>query len=323
MSEMLGADVEDLRALAREFSSKATALKGIKFTLDGAVNRLPGYWVGGDSDRFANQWRTSGRLVLTSTADLLDETAKLLARNADEQEQTSSIAGSGGGGVPTPGGPGSKPGEDWWGPDWLADPDSPFRDGWDFYNTVKAFPGLRAGVYDIASMLQKSHIGDFLDSGAWKTFQNTDEFSRFFNTSNRLFEGNWHEAFNLAEDTTAFKAFNVMGKGLGVLGVGLDVLDVVNSVQDKEYGDAAYSATKALIGAGSFLPPPAGTVCMVASGALALYDNVPVIHDSVNWVGGQIADGWNSAGDALGDGLDSAGDAISDGANAVADFFGF
>lgn len=53
---------------------------------------------------------------------------------------------------------------------------------------------------------------------------------------------------------------------------------------------------------------------MVASGALALYDNVPVIHDSVNYVGGKIADGAEAVGDAVSDGAD---------ADAVGDFFGF
>ena len=51
---------------------------------------------------------------------------------------------------------------------------------------------------------------------------------------------------------------------------------------------------------------------MVASGALAIYDNVPVVQDAVNAVGGAIAD---TAGDV--------GGAIADGADAVGDFFGF
>jgi hypothetical protein len=194
----------------------------------------------------------------------------------------------------------------------LADPDSPFRDGWDIYSLTKAFPNIRSGVFDVGGMLHKSRIADFLDPAAWKAFQNSNEFSKFFNTSNQLFEGKWHEAFNLAEGGKAFAAFDVLGKGLGVLGVGLDSLDAANAIKDGKYGDAAYSGTKALLGVGSFLPPPAGTVCMVASGALALYDNVPVIHDSVNWVGGKIADGAKAVGDT-----------ISDGVDAVGDFFGF
>jgi hypothetical protein len=161
-------------------------------------------------------------------------------------------------------------------------------------------------------MLHPSRISDFTDPAAWRAFQNSNEFSKFFNMSNNLFEGKFHEVLNLAEDTKAFKYLDGFSKGLGVLGVGLDGLDAYNAFEDGNYGSAAYSTTKALLGAGSFLPPPAGTACMVASGALALYDNVPVIHDSVNYVGGKIADG-----------AEAVGDAVSDGADAVGDFFGF
>jgi len=161
-------------------------------------------------------------------------------------------------------------------------------------------------------MLHKSRIGDFLDPAAWRAFQNSNEFSKFFNLSNNLFEGKFHEVLNLAEGSNAFKYIDGFSKGLGVLGVGLDTLDAYNNFQEGDYGSAAYSTTKALLGAGSFLPPPAGTACMVASGALALYDNVPVIHDSVNYVGDKIADG-----------AEAVGGAISDGVDAVGDFFGF
>lgn len=177
---------------------------------------------------------------------------------------------------------------------------------------TKAFPNLRAGIFDIAAMLHKSRIGDFMDPAAWRAFQNSNEFSKFFNMSNSLFEGKFHEVLNLANDTNAFKYLDAFSKGLGVVGVGLDGLDAYNAFQDGEYGSAAYSTTKALLGAGSFLPPPAGTACMVASGALALYDNVPIIHDSVNYVGDKIADG-----------AEAVGDAVSDGVDAVGDFFGF
>lgn len=174
---------------------------------------------------------------------------------------------------------------------------------------TKAFPNLRAGIFDIAAMLHKSRIGDFMDPAAWRAFQNSNEFSKFFNMSNSLFEGKFHEVLNLANDTNAFKYLDAFSKGLGV---GLDGLDAYNAFQDGEYGSAAYSTTKALLGAGLFLPPPAGTACMVASGALALYDNVPIIHDSVNYVGDKIADG-----------AEAVGDAVSDGVDAVGDFFGF
>jgi len=313
---MWGADVAQLRMLAQHFGTTSETLLQQSTALTAAINNTTS-WKGADGARFKSEWNGSHRALIQQTARSLKEQSKLLLTQADEQEKASNAApGSGGG--PGGGTPGSAGGQgrggsnDPWGPDWLSDPEAPFRGGWDFYNVVKAFPNLRSGLFDIAAMLQKSRIGDFFDPVAWKAFQNSNEFSKFFNVSNQLFEGKWHEAFNLTEGTKAFSAFDGLGKGLGVLGVGLDGMDAINSLADHEYGDAAYSSAKALIGAGSFLPPPAGTACMVASAGLALYDNVPVVHDSVNWVGGQIADGAGAVKDS-----------IADGAEAVGDFFGF
>lgn len=321
-----GADVAQLRTLAQQFSKASESLQQQSTLLTGHINNNSS-WKGNDALQFRSEWNGNHHAILQRAADRLKEESKKLLENANQQEQASDAApGSGGGPLGGSGSGGSGSGDktsDPWGPDWLTGPDSPFRDGWDIYNLVKAFPNIRAGAFDIAAMLQKSRIGDFFDAAAWKTFQNSNEFSKFFNVSNQLFEGKWHEAFSLTEGTKAFKAFDGLGKGLGVLGVGLDSLDAVNAVADGEYGSAAYSGAKALIGAGSFLPPPAGTVCMVASGALALYDNVPIVHDSVNWVGGKIADGASAVGDSISDGAEAVGDSISDGAEAVGDFFGF
>jgi hypothetical protein len=305
--------------LAQQFGTTAQLLLQHSAQLSSHINNNPS-WRGEDAEHFRSDWNSTHRMLLQQTASRLKQESKLLLKNADEQDQASQHGGPGGSG---PGGPGGSPGgsgsggsggseDDPTGPDWLADPDSPFRDGWDIYSLTKAFPNIRAGLFDLGGMLHASRISDFTDPAAWRAFQNSNEFSKFFNMSNNLFEGKFHEVLNLAEDTKAFKYLDGFSKGLGVLGVGLDGLDAYNAFEDGNYGSAAYSTTKALLGAGSFLPPPAGTACMVASGALALYDNVPVIHDSVNYVGGKIADG-----------AEAVGDAVSDGADAVGDFFGF
>ena len=312
-----GADVAQLRTLARQFSKTADLLLQQSAQLNGQINNTPA-WTGQDAVRFRTEWNGSHRVLLQKTAARLQQESKLLLTHADEQEKASTPGpgGTGPGRVPASTGPGAfVPGQgsnNPWGPGWLADPDSPFRDGWDIYGLTKAFPNLRAGLFDLGAMLHKSRIADFMDPAAWRAFQNSNEFSKFFNLSNNLFEGKFHEAFSLASDGSAFKYLDGFSKGLGVVGVGLDSLDAFNNFQEGDYGAAAYSTTKAILGAGSFLPPPAGTVCMVASGALALYDNVPVIHDSVNYVGDKIADG-----------AEAVGGAISDGADAVGDFFGF
>ncbi|MBT2532170.1 hypothetical protein J7E83_08515 [Arthrobacter sp. ISL-48] len=312
---MWGADVAQLRTLAQQLGKVSDSLLQQSSQLSNQINNNPS-WKGQDAAKFRSDWNGTHRALIQQTASALKQQSKRLLENANEQEKASHSGGGPGvsAGVPESGGPAGsgQPRIDPWGPDWLADPDSPFRDGWDIYSLTKAFPNLRAGLFDIGAMLHKSRIGDFMDPAAWRAFQNSNEFSKFFNMSNSLFEGKFHEVLNLADDTKAFKVIDGFSKGLGVIGVGLDGLDAYNNFQEGDYGSAAYSTTKALLGAGSFLPPPAGTACMVASGALALYDNVPVIHDSVNYVGGKIADG-----------AEAVGDAVSDGAEAVGDFFGF
>lgn len=306
---MLGVNVEELRALAREFSARSQSLKQMQSTLDGAVNNLPNHWNGPDAHQFAQRWRTQQRGVIERSVAMLADNSKVLIRNADEQEKASAVdSASGPSGASSPGS-GSK---NYVGPDFLADPNSPFRDGWTAYNWAKLYPNLRAGVFDLAAMLTRANRPGFMDPAAWKLFRESNIASQFFNASSDLADGKWHQAFNLAEGSKAFKFFDFAGKGLGGLGVGLDALDGVNSLLDGKGGDAAYSFVKAGLGAAAFAPPPVGTAAAVASGALFLYDNVPAIHDSVNYVGGKIADGAKATADAVGDG-----------AKKVAKFFGF
>ena len=315
-----GADVDQLRTLAQQFSKIADLLQQQSTQLSSQINNNPA-WKGADAQRFRSDWNSNHRTLLQQTVTRLQQESKVLLKNADEQEKASTDgsgpAGGPGGSGPA-GGSGPRPpipgqgSTDPWGPDWLTDPDSPFRDGWDIYGLTKALPNLRAGLFDIGAMLHKSRIGDFLDPTAWRAFQNSNEFSKFFNLSNNLFEGKWHEALDLAEGSKAFRYIDVFSKGLGVVGVGLDSLDAFNNFKEGDYEAGTYSAAKAVLGAASFAPPPVGTACMVASGALALYDNVPVIHEAVD-----------NAKDKIVEGAEAVGGAISDGVDAVGDFFGF
>lgn len=322
MTETLGANPEQLRALARQCGTGAQSLLDISASVSAVINN-PGFWMGSDADRTRQQWNTVLRMHLLAASTSLDRAKSELIEQAADQESTSSDSdGAGGPGGPggpnsTPaGGPGRAPlpGEDadQPGPDWLLGPDSPFRDGWDIYQLVKAFPNIRAGLFDLAAMLTPALRSGFLDEAAWLALRNSNALSGFFNTSSDLFDGKWHTAFNLTEGSRAFAAFDALGKGLGVVGTGLDLYDTVTNLVEGDTGGAIYSGVKTALGVASFAPPPVGTVAMVASGALAIYDNVPVVHDAVNAVGGAVAD---AAGDV--------GDTISDGAEAVGDFFGF
>ncbi len=313
MSDVWGSNPAQLRELAQLCSQGSTTITAASTAIGAAINN-PFMWKGSDADRVRQQWNGSMRLHLFAATDALEKVSAELLGHADEQETASDEGG--GAGLPGPGVP-FAPGADGQGG---QDPDSPFTQAWNSYNAIKAVPNMRAGLYDIATLLQ---AGGPFDADAFKALRNSDALSGLFNTSSDLFDGKWHTALGLADGTKAFAAFNGLGKGLGFLGVGLDTYDAISSYQDGRNGDAVYSATKAILGGLSFVPPPVGTAAMVASGALALYDNVPFIHDGVNAAGAAIAHGATAAADAVGDAADAVGDTLSDGAEAVGDFFGF
>lgn len=317
---MWGADVAQLRTLAQQFSKTADLLLQQSAQLSGHINNSPA-WKGQDAVRFRSDWNSSHRTLLQKTAARLKQESKALLTHADEQDRASNLGGTGGpGGIPGNTGPGGTvPGQgsnNPWGPDWLTDPDSPFRDGWDIYGLTKAFPNLRAGLFDLGAFIGKADsVGEFFSKDfreVARAFQDSNILSQYFNTSSELFDGRWDTALNLVDGGKAATFFEVGGKVLGGVGVGLDLLDTVNNISEGDAGGAVYSGIKAGLGVASFAPPPVGTAAMVASGALAIYDNVPVVKETVNAIGGSIADGaeaaWEGAGDAAGE---------------VGDFFGF
>lgn len=323
-----GADVDQLRTLARQFSKTADLLLQQSTQLSGQINNTPA-WKGQDAEHFRSDWNGSHRTLLQKTAARLKQESKLLLTHAEEQDRASSTGGAGRSAGPGTGGPGTgvpgsvggqgtgrSPSDNPWGPDWIADPDSPFRDGWDIYNLTKAFPNLRAGLFDLGAFIGKADsVGEFFSKDfreVARAFQDSNILSQYFNTSSELFDGRWDTALNLADGGKAATFFEVGGKVLGGVGVGLDLLDTVNNISEGDAGGAVYSGIKAGLGVASFAPPPVGTAAMVASGALAIYDNVPIVKETVNAIGGSIADGaeaaWEGAGDA---------------AEKVGDFFGF
>jgi uncharacterized protein YukE len=305
-----GANPEQLRALGKQFTLRSTAVRNAQRSIDQLTARLPSVWAGLDAEDFVQQWARLHRPAFVRLAEMLSENATSLAANADAQERTSADLGGrvpGAPGTPgTPDAPGSgepsgqqSAGDNTaWIPDWLEY--SPFFGGWDMYNAVKAFPNLRFGISDL--YLAAKGLDAVADSDALAV-----QFRNAFKVSSDLFDGAWGDIAKmggLAETSRWMTALDVGGKGLGVLGVGIDSFQAVDHFSDGDYGQGAYSLVKAGLGAASFLPPPAGTACMVASGALALYDNVPVIHDTVNAIGSGIADAaegaWDGAKDFFG-----------------------
>lgn len=314
MAIQQGANPEQLRALGKQLTIKSTTIRNAQRSIDQLTARLPQVWAGQDAEDFARAWAQLHRPAFQKIATDLADSAKTLAANADAQERTSAeldggrhggAAGPGGSG---PGGSGTAPGgkDTPWLPDWLEN--NPFYNAWNVYGTVKAFPNLRFGVTELV------RLGRGLDLTA-----DSDKllvgFRNAFKVSSDIFDLNFKDISvmgGLAETSKWAKGLDAFGKGLGGLGVAIDGVQAIDHFSDGDYGQGAYSLVKAGLGAASFLPPPAGTACMVASGALALYDNVPVIHNAVNAVGSGVKD--------AAEGVAHAAESAWDGAKS---FFGF
>jgi hypothetical protein len=90
-----GADVEQLRALAKIFTDAGQRLTTATSTVTAQVQSSP--WRGPDAEQFRSNWAGRYSAQLAVAARLLDQNATALIKNADDQELASTDDGSGSG----------------------------------------------------------------------------------------------------------------------------------------------------------------------------------------------------------------------------------
>ncbi len=89
---MYGADVGQLRTLAQRMELAAQSLDSIAANLHSQVQGAR--WDGADGVRFSSDWSRRYRPDLGEVARRLDDAAKVIRRNASDQERASSSAGA-------------------------------------------------------------------------------------------------------------------------------------------------------------------------------------------------------------------------------------
>ena len=95
----VGADVEQLRKAAQTFRQKAEYLEStITQGISRQITESP--WKGADADSFRNQWQSDLAPKVRQVVEALRKSADSLTRNANEQEQASSVS-SGTSGAPS------------------------------------------------------------------------------------------------------------------------------------------------------------------------------------------------------------------------------
>ncbi|MDY7540847.1 MULTISPECIES: hypothetical protein [unclassified Cryobacterium] len=87
MAGMYGADVEQLRALAKVFSDASDRLERDRMTVGNQIKINA--WVGPVATQFRMQWDSEHSVCVASAAHLLAESATKLRKNAQEQEDAS------------------------------------------------------------------------------------------------------------------------------------------------------------------------------------------------------------------------------------------
>jgi len=92
---LVGADVEQLRTLARTLSQAADELERMSTEVS---NRLTStQWHGPDADHYQSQWQGQSIAQIRNVVSALRSASDSATRNADAQEQASSAAGGGSG----------------------------------------------------------------------------------------------------------------------------------------------------------------------------------------------------------------------------------
>lgn len=93
-----GADPEQLRATATQFSQAADQLQGSLKGLSSYVSNAS-FWRGPDSERFRSEWSGQSVFSINAAVTALRNGAEVLRRNADEQDDASRADRGGGSGA--------------------------------------------------------------------------------------------------------------------------------------------------------------------------------------------------------------------------------
>lgn len=91
MASVAGADIDQLRALARSFAQSADRLDGVTREVSGRLSAP--LWLGPDADRYKSQWQGQSTATLRNASQALRGAATAIERNATEQELASSSGG--------------------------------------------------------------------------------------------------------------------------------------------------------------------------------------------------------------------------------------
>lgn len=294
---MFGADVGQLRALARSFDDAATRLDQDRLSVGNAIRVQA--WVGPVAVRFRAEWDSAHSVKVARAAARLHDAASALRRNADDQERTSAVNGAasiprlfeprGAGGPIGPGGG-------------LA---ALITTG--FVATVGEFAQGVRGVLDVAA----------------KTVEIPFSIAEYGHRVGAvMLSGRGAEVAGHLDDVMAASKFgglfDMAGKTIGALSVGLGVVDTITKAAEGDTEGAILAGVKTGLGIAAFAPPPVGPI----AGAIGIGITVGELlseNPAITKFAGDVVGG---AWDAIASGVDAGVRALPDVAHGVAQAVG-
>lgn len=352
-----GADVAQLRTLAQQFGKTSETLLQQSTTLTSAINGNT-VWKGADGARFTSEWNGSHRALIQKTALALKAESKRLMNHAEQQEKASNNGSGPGGGTGAPGPGGNGSGGNWAllggaaavgglraamgiqknikAPLTLAKHVGQF--GWVLKNQradfIKSFvqgkhriggPGFAPHRLISNPALDDLLKGSTAANRGLAAIDKASDIASLKNLNKYIgplgkFEGFFAEKPWLGAGTKLeWLGKSGLARGLGWAGVGFSAVDSVRSFADGDLKGGAAGLGRTALGIGCFLPPPAGTVCQVASVGIAVYEN----WDTISSVGKNVGEGIVNAVKDPGKFVSDAADTVTDAGKSVANFFGF
>ena len=347
-----GADVAQLRTLAQQFGKTSDSLLQQSTQLSNQINNNPA-WKGQDAVTFRSDWNSSHRALIQRTALALKQESKKLLTQAEEQEKASTGGDGGGPGtISDPGGTlagvagavllggigalraGLTVQKFVKAPFTLAKHVSQY--GWVLKNNradfVKSFVQGRHRIggpgFAGHRLLGNSALDDMLKGSAATnrglglidratdiaSLKNLHKFDVLKKLAPIL------EEKPLIGKGTSYEWLGKggLGRGLGWAGVAFSAADSVTAFANGDVKGGLVGVGKTALGIGCFLPPPAGTVCQVASVGIAIYEN----WDTISSVGKNVGEGIANAVKDPGKFINSAADTVNDGLKSVGNFLG-
>ncbi|MDI2037274.1 WXG100 family type VII secretion target [Paenarthrobacter nitroguajacolicus] len=287
-----GADIEQLRSLSKQMGQAGSRLQNQELQINGLISSVA--WKGTDGERFRREWSSTLRPMLHKTSRSLDDVAKTLRTQADEQDKASTQGGQAGGpggpvGPQVPGGNGGQVtpttgmeglfsvtgSQEWWAG-----------------NALVTANGLVAD--SILAQMAKGGLVTELTKWPWLSAQYGQAAGAGYVKGTQFLNGS-----------------SMLGRLSGGLGIVTGGLQVYQGIQTGHPGVAVDGGISAALAVGSFIPVigPACAIAGIAWGGLGLLAT-GMGYDSAS---SMIADGakhvWEGAQNAAG--------AVADGAKKV------